>query len=250
MLTLAFALVALFSQDLAPSAPPASAPPAEVSADDSRTARRGERIEALAKLGLERVLSRVLEAPVQVGEVKRAAGGEGLELRQVSIGNPKGYSEGTALSADSVLVEADLQSLLSREPEIRLVSASGVQVNAESKLPFGSNLTTLLKNARDAKPEGPLRDRMQKRWRIHKAVLQQANVKMDSPLAAKSAQERTLSDIEMSFGGEDGRGIPAQQAVAQFMARLVQELEILPVGGAGAEDSPVNRLLDLFNRAQ
>jgi hypothetical protein len=76
--------------------------------------------------------------------------------------------------------------------------------------------------------------RAPKQWRIEKGVLQGAEVNMGTQLLTTQTSQKKIGTIEMDFMGTDGHGMPAQQAMAKFLTRLVEELGILPSGSAGA----------------
>lgn len=192
-----------------------------------------EDLEPLARVGIERVLSRVLEVPVTVAEVKLLPEEGRVELHDLKVANPQGFEAPHAFTADEVHVEGDVRSLFTRTPEVRLVQVVGTKVNAETRLPQGSNLTKLLESAR-AMRQGPMPERMRKQWRIQKGVLQQAEVNVGTQLLDQKSVQRTLDTLEMDFMGEDGRGMPAEQAVAKFLTRLVQELDLVSAVAPGA----------------
>jgi hypothetical protein len=191
-------------------------------------------LEPIARVGIQRVLSRVLDVPVTVASVKLLPDEQRMVLNDVKIANPQGFEAPNAITADAVEIAADVQSLFSPSPEIKLVQVSGAKVNAETKLPQGSNITKLLNNAKAAR-QGPLAGRAPKQWRIEKGVLKGAEVNVGTQLLASQNMQRKIGNIEMDFMGENGRGMPAQEAMARFLARLVDELNILPgqTGGAG-----------------
>lgn len=199
-----------------------------------------DRLEAIAKIGIERVLSRILNAPVEVGAVSIVPKEEFMLLRAVKVGNPPGFDGDTALAADEVRVEADIRSLFSRKPTIRLIEVKEASVNAETKLPAGSNIMKLMNNAKQFK-SNPLAERAQKEWLIEKAVLEGANVVSNAKLLHERRDERKLGTIEMAFKGPDGGGLPAEEAVAQFLSKLINELNIVP------DDTPAGKAVELFN---
>lgn len=199
-----------------------------------------DRLEAMAKIGIERVLSRILNAPIEVGAVSIVPKQEFMLLKSVRVGNPPGFDGDTALAAEEIRVDADIRSLFSRKPTIRLIEVKEASVNAETKLPAGSNIMRLMNNAKQFK-SGPLAERAQKEWLIEKAVLEGAKVVSDTRLIHERRDERTLGTIEMAFKGPDGGGLPAEEAVAQFLSKLVSELNIVP------DETPAGKAVELFN---
>lgn len=195
-----------------------------------------EDLEPIARIGIQRVLSRVLEVPVTVGEVKLLPDQGRMELHGVSVANPEGFESPTAIAAENVIVEGNTESFFTKSPEIRLIQATGARVNAETRLPQGNNLQKLLGNAREMR-QGVLQEYMQKRWRIQKAVLEDAEVTVGTQLLSQQPQQRKLESLEMDFMGPNGEGMPAQEAMTKFLTRLIQEMDlvstVVPPGAQG-----------------
>ena len=63
----------------------------------------------------------------------------------------------------------------------------------------------------------------------------------NAKLLHERRDERKLGTIEMAFKGPDGGGLPAEEAVAQFLSKLINELNIVP------DDTPAGKAVELFN---
>ncbi|MDX9973693.1 MAG: hypothetical protein RBU21_11975, partial [FCB group bacterium] len=155
-----------------------------------------EDLEPIAKLGIQRVLSRVLEVPVTVGTLEFLPDEERMVLSDVKIANPEGYEAPNAITADKVELAANIRSLFSPSPEIKLIQVAGAKVNAETRLPQGSNITKLLNSAKSAR-KGPMQARAPKQWRIEKGVLQGAEVNMGTQLLTTHTSQKKIGTIEM-----------------------------------------------------
>jgi hypothetical protein len=187
-----------------------------------------ERLERLAQAGIERVLSRVLDTDVTVGGVTLDSAAHVLRVHDVQIANPKGFGEGEAISVEAIRVEADPRSLFSPEPEVRLIGVSGATINADTKLPGGSNLKRLMDNAKEARvARFRAGERSKKKWRIEKGVLESWSVNFRSGFPGSTPRRAVLDKIEMDFLGSDGRGMTADQVLTRLFARLVQELGLV-----------------------
>jgi len=202
-------------------------------------------LREVVKTGVERVVSRVLDAPTRVGDFKWDPENQRLDLMDVHIGNPEGFSEDDAIVVKKVSLESDLKSLLSDEPDIRVIDVGSITVNAETALGKGNNLKKLMDNAKRVQPrggkglQGALRgDGDQKRWKIEKAKLDASTVNISTALLSAQKQSREFGPFEMSFVGEDGSGLPASQILGRVMERLLQETNL-----GGVSESPIGGIL-------
>jgi hypothetical protein len=64
---------------------------------DSAKPEKARPLEAIAKAGIGSVLTQVLDTPCSVGGVKLDLRRQFLELRDLRIANPKGFSSGDAI---------------------------------------------------------------------------------------------------------------------------------------------------------
>ncbi|MCC6697733.1 MAG: hypothetical protein IT365_19050 [Candidatus Hydrogenedentes bacterium] len=204
-------------------------------------------LQGLVKTGVERVVSFVLEAPTTVGGFAWDPEKKRLDLKDVRIGNPESFGTGEAIAVKNVSLESDLKSLLSEQPQIRLIEVGGVTVNVETVLGKGNNLKKLLDNTKRIQPRGGTKLKMpaqrsgeQKRWIIDKAVLDKSTINMSMPLLESQNKAHEFGPIEMSFKGADGGGMTANEILGQVMERLLQESGL--GGSTGA--SPVEGLIE------
>ncbi|MBI5095537.1 MAG: hypothetical protein HZB26_24280 [Candidatus Hydrogenedentes bacterium] len=207
---------------------------------DTEEEQDPSKLEGVVKAAVGAVLSWVLEAPCSVEGVHWEKGGQYLELTGLRIGNPLGFKTDHALTAESVRVEAEPRKLLAPNPEIRLIQVKGASVIVETRLSAGSNLKRLMdaaarpKLAAAAVAGRPMPSGAGKKFRIDRGVLDGCDVIVDTTaLGRTSSQRRPVGPIEMSFAGADGAGLPVDQAMAQFLGRLIQEF-----GAAEKQDAP------------
>lgn len=203
-------------------------------------------LQEFVTTGVERVVSRVLGAPTKVGAFQWDPEKQRLDLMDVHVGNPEGFQEGDAIVIKKLSVESDPRSLMSDQPEIRVVDVGSVTVNALTALGKGNNLKKLMDNAKKVQPKvgGRLREQlqaeaMQKRWKIDQAVLEKSTVNISTPLLSAEPQSHEFGPVEMSFKGENGAGMTANEILGQVMERLLKEINL----GGGAE-SPLGGILD------
>ena len=195
------------------------------------------RLELVAKRGVEAVLSYVLETTAKAGAVYLNQDDQVLEIKDLRIGNPKGFGDQDALKFGSVRVEADPKSLFSSKPVIRLMKVEGTEVNAETTPWQGSNLKKLMDSAGRFKGNKLMEKLPKKKWVVEKGLLSDATFNMTTELLERHTHQKKIENIEMSIGGE---GLPADQAIGRFLERLMQEFNI---GGQGGAADSVRRLL-------
>lgn len=198
-------------------------------------------LEGIAKAAIGAVLSFVLETPANVGGIHWNDKGQFLELSKLTIRNPRGFEAENAISVDSVRIEADPKLLFAPEPQIRLVQVKGATVNAEVQVGKGMNLKRLMDSANRFNPGGKLQPPgpSNKQLRIEKGVLDECTVNVvTTVLGVASRQQKKLDRIEMSFGPPGGGNVPADQALAQFLGKLIDELGIV------GEDAGPKNLID------
>jgi hypothetical protein len=181
-------------------------------------------MELIVQAGVQAILSQMLEVDVEVDSVTVDQETKLVELHGLRVKNPQGFEAGNAFTADTVRLQADIKSLLSRTPKVDLVEMQGASVSAISNLRQGSNLLTLLKNARRTGQAGALqRLRPPKRWEIHRAVLGETQVSIVNDLIKREERETTVGPKEFSFG-TDGNPAPGDEIVSQFLDWLVEEV--------------------------
>ena len=207
-------------------------------------------VERGAKLATEQLLTRVLGARAQIESVRVDADNQTLEVRGLRLANPRGFSEGDALTAGLVRLKADPRVLFSDAPTVQLAALEGLIVNAETTLTQGSNLKRLLDNVKELQEKkaakmlgkgGAALQPKQKLWRIEKATLGEAVINMRTRLLQEDKRQIKFGPWETSFKGANDEGVPAEKILEQVMERLLKEIDIVP------EDSPVRGLLDVVS---
>ena len=198
-------------------------------------------LEKVAQRGIGRVLSFVLDAPASVERVRLDREAQVLELKNLRIGNPKGFDGDTAIAVETVLVEADPRLLFSNKPLVRLVKASGAAVNAEVNVSRGLNLKKLMDSAGRFKGPKLLKLLPKKRWRIEKGVLENGAVEITTQLLTKQTTRKTLERYEISLMGKDGKGVTVNEAMVHVLQSLIERAGLL-------EGSGLEPLVGLLNR--
>ena len=203
-------------------------------------------LETTAGKAVGALVAAVVGAPTDVGAVKLNLQQQALELVNIQIGNPKGFSSAQkAIIVNSVRVIADPKMLLAAKPSIGRLEASGVTVNSELTT-SGSNLMKLLDHARRFKPPqlGP-----EKQWAVEKGLVKDITVNSSTPLPGGGNQKK-IEQYEFSMGGES-----SSKAITKGLGDLVQRVQLgdgglggLLEGVTGQLPIPVEGLGDLLNK--
>ncbi len=183
-------------------------------------------MELVAHAGIQAVLSQILGVAVEVDRVSVDQEAKMLVLHGLRVKNPQGFEGDHAFTAETVRLQGEMKSLLSRTPKVDLAEVQGASVSAVTSLTQGSNLMTLLKNARQAGQGGAMqRLRPSKRWEIHRAVIGETDISIVNNLLERRERQATVGPKEFSFG-TDGRPAASEEIVSQFLDWLVQEMDL------------------------
>lgn len=201
---------------------PVFSPTRQQSAKPEPTPDPTETLEQIAKVGVEAVLSFLLDTPTTVSAVRLDPKNQQLEIQGLAVANPKGFgSENAAFSAERVLVEADPTVLFSPTATVRLVEVEGATVHAESRLGKGFNLKKLLDNV--TRFNGP-RPKDEKRWVLEKGLLKGCVFRFSSDIPNRKL-EYPLDTLEFSMKGPHGEGVTADKIIAEVLTRLIDEFQ-------------------------
>lgn len=198
-------------------------PPARQQGEKPKPAPNAtEALEQIAKVGIETVLSFLLDTQTTVSSVRLVPENQRLEIQGLAVANPKGFSaENAAFSAERVLVEADPLVLFSPTATVRLIEVEGAAVHAESQLGKGFNLKKLLDNVN--RFPGP-RPKDEKRWVLEKGLLKGCIFRFSSDIPSRKL-EYPLDTLEFSMKGPHGEGVTADKIVAEVLTRLIDEFQ-------------------------
>jgi hypothetical protein len=136
---------------------------------------------------------------------------EGLE-----VGNPAGFSKGSAFSAKRIRASLDTRSLLTDTIVVDEVSVEGMEVLLEGK-GASSNLSRIEKNVSDfAGPSDP------KSKPAKNLLIKRLSIKGGKATAAYAlnAVAVDLPDIELKNLGTGGQGLSSKEIVSQVLAAV------------------------------
>ncbi len=103
-------------------------------------------LDSLVKQGIETYGSRIVGAPVRVGSVEISLSSGRGTLRDLSISNPEGFSDGEALRLGEITLDIQPSSLTQGPLVIQEVKILAPEVNAEVSASGSTNIDELRRN--------------------------------------------------------------------------------------------------------
>ena len=191
----------------------------------------GGSIDWIVAQAIERYGSDALGAPVSVGAVEIDLGEGRSTIRNLRVGNPKGFSAGDALRVGEATLEITPKSLLEPPIQIALVRLSAPRVALEVSGSGESNVGVLQRNATayappsddanasadEASDDEPIRLRI--------ARVEFAKGELSADLRAAGGDERTLALPGFELANLGGaRGAPAAELAKEFGVQLTSQL--------------------------
>lgn len=185
--------------------------------------------EGIAKVGIEAVLSIVLDTKVSVERVRLDGANEVFEVQGLRIANPKGFDQDKpALVFDKLLLEAPGDVLSSEKPIIRKAVASGGQLNVITDFRKGNNIKRLVERA--SRFGGGDSGDDNKRWIVEQATIQENRVTLTTGLGGdfplRQVRRYRIDPIEMAIKGEDGQGVSTGDAIGAVLDKLWNSLQL------------------------
>ncbi len=195
-------------------------------------------LEDIAKVAVEQVLTHFLEARTTVGGIRLDLGEQILEIKNLRVANPRGFSRTPVIEAELAQIEADPKLLFAKEPSIRLVKLKGASINAEQNFSHGVNLEKLVKSVSRIKGLKLLPKSGEKKWTIEKGVIEDCAFRFSSPLVGQGPYERRMDHFEMSLAGPNGQGLTTQEALTKVLRRFMDETQPALLSKADEETQP------------
>ena len=208
------------------------------------------RLDLVVKLALEYYGPDVIGASVQVGDVEISPHSGRGRLRNLEIGNPKGFAFARAARFGDVILEVDPATL--RAPVVR-VQAIGIQAPTivYERGDKTTNLDVIARNIeayvkRSGTPERGAGGGGKRLYVIDRLLIRGAKVTMTSASLRGQGVTFDLPDIELRDIGKSQNGVTASQAaavianaiVSRIAQRVLSNIDILRKGGVeGAIDA-------------
>ncbi len=177
-------------------------------------------LDTLAKPITERIASDALGVAVTIGEMDIRLKEKRVDVRNVKVANPSGYSKPHAITISEVTVA--LSAIATNSVSIEDVTVKGTDAYLEVTRK-GTNLRTLQNNLKKVEDDGPVEEAIKviiERFSLDGAMLH-PSITLLSSRDLKSVQ---VSPIVLRNIGKADNGILAREAVAQIMRPVLKEL--------------------------
>ncbi|MCX7767270.1 MAG: AsmA family protein [Candidatus Sumerlaeia bacterium] len=183
-------------------------------------------LNSIARVGIEKVLSSVLEVKVNLQKVNIKPLSGKVELLGLTIGNPPGFKTSEAFSVNRIMVKADLMSFKSDQPRIQLIELQSPSITLEQGFK-NSNLSQLIKNASDNESKSPPPDTptaSRKKVRIDKIVVEKAQVALSAPILQGKKIPVPLPRIELNNIGGEKKEVSIPEAIKIFLTEIFKTI--------------------------
>jgi hypothetical protein len=210
-------------------------------------------LDFIVKSALEFYGPDVLGAPVKVGHVRIVADtGEGT-LKELEIGNPKGFSAARALKVDSVRLSIAPATLTEKVIQIREISLDSPYITFE-RAKEGSNLDAIQRNIEayvkkssgEGDPKAAAKTAEARRFVVERISIRGAKVTMTAPGLKGQGITFDLPEVQMRDVGKRQEGLRAseianlvtRELISKIAQRVLTNIDLLRKGGVeGAVDA-------------
>jgi len=212
-------------------------------------------LDWIVKLTLEMYGPDVLGAPVKVQHVRiEPKTGEGM-LKDLEIGNPKGFSPTHALKVGEVRVSLDPATVTSKVIYVREIAVEAPLITYERGRD-ATNLDTIQRNidayvkksasAAEADSKAPGAEEDPRRFIVERISIRGARVTMTAPGLKGQGVAFDLPEVQLKAVGKRQNGLRAseianliaRELISKIGQRVLTNIELLKKGGAtGAIDA-------------
>jgi len=170
---------------------------------------------------------KVLGVPVSVGNVTLSPLSGSLTISQLTVGNPRGYSDKSAFAVDKVDVELDLRSLLSDTIGVKKIQIDAPAISFEVKDGI-SNFDAILSHAKKAESEEKAKPSEEKKPGkkviIDSFTLNSAKVSCTTAWTFGKPLTIPLPSVTVKDIGKSSGGATPVEAVTQVINEIVAGL--------------------------
>lgn len=189
--------------------------------------------DELVRLGAEKSLAYALAVPATVESATLDLGAQSVELRNIRIPNPEGFSNDTAMVFGVVRAEVDVASFRTDKRLIKLIRVAEADVLLEKSLQT-SNLQKLIDNTSrlsraDEKSPPTSTEPSTATMIIERLLVEKTTVRLKLQGVTTLAGDKTavtlkLADLELKNVGGDGEQVTPAQALERFLALLLESI--------------------------
>lgn len=184
--------------------------------------------------GIERYGSRMLGAPVTVGQLTLSPFSGKARLRGFTIGNPEGFKSPTAIEVGDIEVSLDLKSLRSQKLIIDAIVVDEPKITIETGK-GGTNLQALQRNLAKYAPETPKEKQATEQRKLEIGLFRLSGAKATAllPQLKDKSYAVSLPVIELNDIGAKSGGASAAEATRQVLSAITSAT-IKEAGGTRA----------------
>jgi uncharacterized protein involved in outer membrane biogenesis len=182
----------------------------------------------IIKKGVNTYGSEITKTEVRLGDVDVALLSGRAGLKDLFLGNPKGFTSSKAISVDSVLVDVDEKSLAGDTIVIDKIEVVSPEITFE-KVRGTDNFQAILRNVKDATGQSgsskktPATEQEKgpgKNLLIKDFLLTGGNVTLTESMLAGKTFTVALPEIHLTNVGNNGKGAPPAETIGEILAAL------------------------------
>ncbi len=190
-------------------------------------------LDSLIAKGIEKGGSEVMQTSVSVKGVELALSEGRLSIAGLEVGNPEGFSSGSALSLGDITVDMDIESMRGEPVIVETIRVTKPLVNAELNSDGSLNIEELRKTVEAYVPPALSRGsegssaKEEKRLRILRFVFEEGRIALDASALGLEARSLDLPAIKLeNIGGPEGArpGEIAQAALSALTQQAMREI--------------------------
>lgn len=188
-------------------------------------------IDSLVVTGVEKFGSDITQTQVRLNEAKITLSSGRGTLRELSVGNPKGFSDGTSFRLGEITVEIDTSTIAQNPVVIKKIVIDGPVVYYEIG-PQGTNIQAIQQNINQYtgggggpanEPASPQKEDSDT-WKfvIQDLYIRNGRVQVSATLFPEKKRSASLPDIHLQNIGKGGGGASPGEIAQVFIGALRQ----------------------------
>lgn len=189
------------------------------------------RVEAIAKRGIEKALTRALQTDATIDSVSLSPLNQSIELNGVTVASPKSFGGQPAMQFDKITLQLDTTTLMSKTPTIKKITLDGGEVSMQHELGHGTNLGAFMNRVKSMaagsipQPQGTHvgADSGEPKYMIQE--IQSGSTKLDVSSSLLPGEEAQLELAPFNVPELDKSGpVSADKAAALYLRSMYEHL--------------------------
>ncbi len=199
----------------------------------------GMTIDGIVESGIEDSGSDLLKTEVEVDDIDISLLGSSADMDGFIVYNPKGFTDGAAISLNEIEIDLDVKSLLTDQILINKIRVKNPEIFFEQK-GSGVNLRKLSNNIDAGSDEDS-----EKTIIIKEFILEEGVIKIHSELEKERSAEASIDRLVLNNIGESGSET-IQQAMKQILSPIIKNAmsDAVKSGLKDKLEETVNDLID------